>query len=85
MVFSYLRASVSAVSPSARSLVVGFSVDRATSRNLLPAVAAHGAALLMSGDRIGGHRQVERLLLRRGPTSPDDATFGFSRQFSPAS
>lgn len=49
MVFSYLRASVSAVSPSARSLVVGFSVVRATSRNLLPAVAAQGAALLIGG------------------------------------
>jgi len=43
-------ASVSAVSPSARSLVVGFSVLLATSRNLLPAVAAQGAALLMSGN-----------------------------------
>ena len=55
MVFSYLRASVSAVSPSTRSLVVGLSVDLATSRNLLLAVAAHGAALLISGDRIGQH------------------------------
>jgi hypothetical protein len=38
------RASVNAVSPCARSFVVGFWVDLATSRNLLPAVAAHGAA-----------------------------------------
>src|SRR5690242_11994001 len=45
-----LRASVSAVRPSARSFVVGFSVDRETSRNLLPAVEAHGAALLMVGN-----------------------------------
>ena len=28
----------------------------ATSRNLLPAVEAQDAALLISGDRIGGHR-----------------------------
>jgi hypothetical protein len=35
---------------------VGFSVDLATSRNLLPAVVAQGAALLMSADRIGGYR-----------------------------
>ena len=35
---SSLTASVSAVSPSARSFVVGLSVVRATSRNLLPAV-----------------------------------------------
>jgi pheromone shutdown protein TraB len=49
--------SASAVSPSASSLVVGFSVDLETSRNLLPAVAAQLAALLMGGDCIGGHRQ----------------------------
>jgi hypothetical protein len=36
---------------------VGFSVDLAASRNLLPAVVAQGAALLMRADRIGGHRQ----------------------------
>ena len=54
---SFRRASVSAVTPSARSLVVGFSVDLAASRNLLPAVAAQGAASLMDSDRIGGHRQ----------------------------
>jgi hypothetical protein len=39
-------------------LVVGFSVFLATSRNLLPAVVAQGAALLMSGDRTGGHRLI---------------------------
>jgi hypothetical protein len=38
---------VSAASPSARSLDVAFSVDLATSRNLLPAVVAHGDALFM--------------------------------------
>jgi hypothetical protein len=53
---SSLSDSVSAVSPSARSLVVGFSVDRAASRNLFPAVDAQGAALLMSADRTSGHR-----------------------------
>ena len=47
---------MSAVSPSARSLVVGLSVVLATSRKLLPAVVAQGAALLMDCDRIGGHR-----------------------------
>lgn len=36
---------------------MGFSVDLATSRNLLPAVVAWGAALFMKADRIGGHRQ----------------------------
>ena len=51
-------ASVSAVSRSASNLVVEFSVDRAASRNLLPAVAAQGAALLTGGDRIGDHRQA---------------------------
>jgi len=39
---------VSAVSPSARSLVVGFSDVLAASRNLLLAVEAHGDALLMA-------------------------------------
>jgi len=53
-----LSASVRAVRPSARSLVVGFSVDLATSRNLLPAVVAQGAALLMKVDRIGGYRHT---------------------------
>jgi hypothetical protein len=42
-------ASVSAVRPSARSFVVGFSVVLAAARNLLPAVEAHGAAFDMSG------------------------------------
>jgi hypothetical protein len=45
---SSLSASVSAVSPSASSFVVGFCVVLASSRNLLPAVEAQGAALLMS-------------------------------------
>jgi len=59
--------SESAVSPSARSLVVGFSVDRATSRKLLPAVEAQGAALLIDGDCSFGHRHGLRALLRGVP------------------
>ena len=47
---------MSAVRPSASSFVVGFSVDLATSRNLLPAVTAQGAALLMGGDRSPRYR-----------------------------
>lgn len=44
-----------AVGPSASSLVVWLSVVLAASRDLLLAVEAQGAALLMSGDRIGRH------------------------------
>jgi hypothetical protein len=79
-----LRASVNAVSRSARSLVDGLSVVLATARDLLPAVDAQGAALLMSGDRIGSHRQVERLLLRRGPPRTT-APLRLEPSFSPAS
>jgi hypothetical protein len=39
--------------------VVGFSVVRSTWRNLLAALTAHCAALVMGGDCIGGHRQTE--------------------------
>src|SRR5215213_1637672 len=56
--FSSVSNPVRYVSPSARSLVVSFSVVLATSRNLLPAVEAQGAALLLSGDRIGLRRHV---------------------------
>lgn len=41
--------------PSASAFVVGLSVVLATARNRLPAERAQGAALLMSGDRIGQH------------------------------
>lgn len=37
--------------------MVGFSVVRATSRNLLAAVTAHAAASLMARDGSGRHRQ----------------------------
>ena len=59
------RASARAVNPSARSLVVGLSVVLAASRNLLLAVAAQGAALLMSGDRILRSRQAAMPEARR--------------------
>jgi hypothetical protein len=39
-------------------LVVPFWVVLSTSRNLLPAVEAHGAALLMVGNRIDNHRHA---------------------------
>ena len=39
---------------------MGFSVDLETSRNLLPAVVAQGAALLMRADRIGGHPTADQ-------------------------
>jgi hypothetical protein len=38
------------------SVVVGFVDSLAACRNVLPAVPAQPAALLMSGDRIGVHR-----------------------------
>jgi hypothetical protein len=41
--------------PSASSFVKGFSVVLDTSRNLLAALMAHCAALLMGGDCIGDH------------------------------
>ena len=47
---------MSAVSPSASSLVDWLSVVLAISRNLLPAVVAHGAALLSAVNGIGVHR-----------------------------
>jgi hypothetical protein len=50
---------VSAVSPSARSLVVGFSVDLETSRNLLPALLI-GGTVLGGTDKLDGVHDRDR-------------------------
>jgi hypothetical protein len=55
---------VNAVSPSARSLVVGFSVDLETSRNLLPAVAAQLHSATATRSRTSRGRSV------RSPINP---------------
>jgi hypothetical protein len=59
--------------------LVGFSVDLAASRNLLLAVAAQGAALLMSGDRIGGHRQPLELSYAAGACNRSSISTARSR------
>jgi hypothetical protein len=62
-------ASARCASPSANSVVEGFVAVLATSRNLFSAETAHRAALLMSGDGIGGRRQLSATVSQAKPAS----------------